>query len=275
MLDMLLRGYVTPEDFAGTDTERLQKAFDASHELNIGRVVLKGSYAVEKTILMQGMTDLVLDDATLCGTGDFPVLANANYAKNDSHSWSLQDRFFTIRGKGRFLGDVLLYNAFHVNIDGVEFGGALRFSFVSEVRLYNSRFTGNEGVVITMGSNNFIMQGLIAECKNSAVVMDATADEYDYVIGKEPEIHEIILQDSSFHTSASAVILRASLDAKVYNMQLDHLVSDGVTLEIGKAGETVPAECYFNLTGEHFTTDAKEAVVIHNSVKHCYFPSEK
>jgi len=141
---------------------------------------------VEKTILMQGMTDLVLDDATLCGTGDFPVLANANYAKNDSHSWSLQDRFFTIRGKGRFLGDVLLYNAFHVNIDGVEFGGALRFSFVSEVRLYNSRFTGNEGVVITMGSNNFIMQGLIAECKNSAVVMDATADEYDYVIGKEP-----------------------------------------------------------------------------------------
>jgi hypothetical protein len=272
MSDMLLRGYVTPEDFEGTDTERLQKAFDASHELDVGRVVLKGSYTVEKTILIYGMTDLVLDDAAISATGDFPVLANVNFTEEDKHSWSFQDRFITIRGNGSFEGDVLIYNAFHVNIDGIKFVGALRFAFTSEVRLYNSTFVGESGVVLSMGNNNFIMQNLTADCKNSAIVMDATLDLYDYVIGKEPEIHEIILQDSTFNTSAPAVSLVASSDAKVYNMQIDHLASSGVTLAIGKEGECVPEDCYFNLTGEHFTSGAKDAIVINNPVKHCYFP---
>ena len=92
------------------------------------------------------------------------------------------------------------------------------------------------------------------------------------VIGKEPEIHEIILQDSKFNTPAPAVTLNASSDAKIYNMQFDHLVSKGVTLEIGKKGENLPEECYFNLTGEYFTSDAKESIIINNAVKHCYFP---
>ena len=272
MSDMLLRGYVTPEDFQGTDAERIQQAFDLSHELDIGRVVLKGNYTLEKTVFMHGMTDLVLEGATLSCAGDFPLLTNTNYAEAERHSWSFQDRFLTIRGNGRLLGDVLIYNANHVNIDGISFEGALRFSFTSEVRLYNSSFSGKDGVIITMGSNNFIMQDLIADCKNSAIVMDAAYDGYDYVIGKEPEIHEIILQDSKFNASAPAVTLNASSDAKIYNMQFDHLVSKGVTLEIGKKGENLPEECYFNLTGEYFTSDAKESIVINNAVKHCYFP---
>ena len=69
MLEMRLRGYVAPEDFEGTDTERIQKALDMSKELDIGRVVLKGSYTVSETLLIHPMTDLVLEDATLTATG--------------------------------------------------------------------------------------------------------------------------------------------------------------------------------------------------------------
>ena len=271
MLEMRLRGYVAPEDFEGSDTERIQKALDMSAELDIGRVVLKGSYAVDKTLWIHPMTDLVLENATVKATGDFPVLVNKNFVQTDKHLYNFQDQYITIRGNGRFDGDVMLYNTFHVNINGIEFARALRFAFTHEVRLYNSSFTGENGVVMTMGCNNFIMQNLNATCKGTAVVMDATV-EVDYVIGKEAEIHEIILQDSYFHTTAPAVTMNGDLDARIYNMQLDHLTSDGVTLQVGTEGVEVPEETYFNLTGEAFTSGAEKAIVINNPVKHCYFP---
>ena len=272
MLEMRMRGYVTPEDFEGTDTQKLQKAFATSAELDIGRVVLKGNYAVDGTVYIYPMTDLVLEGAVLTANGDFPILANKNLVELDKHTYSFQDKYITIRGNGKFVGDVMLYNAFHVNIDGIEFARALRFAFTHEVRLYNSRFSGENGVVMTMGCNNFIMQNLSADCKGTAIVMDATVEEPDYVIGKEPEIHEIILQDSCFNTSSPAVSLNASVDAMIYNMQFDHLTSDGVTLQVGRDGDEVPAECYFNLTAEELQSGAEKAVVLNNSVKHCYFP---
>ena len=272
MLKMRLRGYVTPEDFVGTDTQKIQQALDTSAKYDIGRVVLKGAYQVDKTLYIHPMTDLVLEDATLTATGAFPVLANRNLRETDKHSWSFQDTFITIRGNGKFQGEVLLYNCFQVTIDGVAFEGGLRFSFTREVRLYNSRFAGAQGVVLNMGCNNFIMQNLTVESTGSAVVLDATVEEPDYVIGKEPEIHEIILQDSCFHTQEPAVVLRGNADARIYNMQFDHLTSDGVTLEVGRTGEEVPEECYFNLTAELLTSGAKDAIVVNNAVKHCYFP---
>lgn len=271
MLEMRLRGYVAPEDFEGTDTRKIQQALDTSKELDIGRVVLKGSYTVDETLWIHPMTDLVLEDATLTSAGDFPVLANKNLSETDKHTYVFQDQYITIRGNGKIDGDVMLYNAFHVQINGIAFARTLRFAFTHEVRLYNSKFTGENGVVMTMGCNNFIMQNLTADCNGTAVVMDATA-EVDYVIGKEPEIHEIILQDSCFHTNTPAITVNASTDARIYNMQLDHLKSDGVTLQVGTEGVEAPAECYFNLTGEFFDSGAEESVVIKNPVKHCYFP---
>ena len=148
MLEMRLRGYVAPEDFEGTDTQRIQKALDLSAELDIGRVVLKGNYRIDETLWIHPMTDLVLEDATLTATGAFPVLANKNLAESDKNTYSFQDKYITIRGNGKFDGDVILYNAFHVNINGLEFAGVLRFSFAREVRLYNSKFTGENGVVM-------------------------------------------------------------------------------------------------------------------------------
>jgi hypothetical protein len=272
MLDFRLRGYVSPEDFSGSDTERIQKAFDTSHELDIGRVVLKGNYVVNETIWIHPMTDLVLENAKLESNGNFPVLANRNLAEKDKHNYSFRDQYITIRGQGCFLGDVVIYNAFHVNVDGVEFAGELYFAFTKEVRLYNSKFTGENGVVLGVGSNNFIMQNLTSECKGSTVITDPTIEKYDYVIGQEPEIHDVILQDSTFNAGESAITLRASADVKIYNMQIDHVSSNGVTLEIGKVGEQVPAECYFNLTGEHFSSKSENSIILNNPVKNCYFP---
>ena len=272
MLQMHLRGYVTPEDFSGSDTQRLQKALDTSRELDIGRVVLSGSYTVDQTVWVSPMTDIVLEGAALTAAGDFPMLANRNLAEADRHSYSFQEQFITLRGNGKLAGNVVFYNAFHVNINGPEFLGDLRFFFTREVRLYNSRFSGKNGVVLGMGSNNFIMQNLTADCCGTAIVMDTTETISDYVIGKEADIHDIILQDSTFHTTASAVTMNGTDGATIYNVQMDHLSSNGVTLEVGTAGTTVSESCYFNLTGEHFRSGVQESIVLNNAVKHCYFP---
>jgi hypothetical protein len=98
MLEMRLRGYVTPEDFEGTDTERIQKALDTSAELDIGRVVLKGDYVVDDKLIIYPMTDLVLENATIKANGDFPILINKNFTETDKHTYTFQDQYITIRG---------------------------------------------------------------------------------------------------------------------------------------------------------------------------------
>jgi len=272
MLEMRLRGYVTPEDFTGTDTERIQKALDTSAEYDIGRVVLKGNYKVDTTLRIHPMTDLVMEDACVAANGDFPVLENWNLKETEKHSYSFEEKFFTVRGNNAKLdGDVVFYNANHVNIDGLEFGGALCFSFTREVRLFNSTFTGKNGAVLAMGANNFIMQNLIAHCADSAVVMDPTLELADYLIGKEADVHDVILQDSAFHTVASAITLRTDAECKISNIQISNIQADGTALTVGTKEIQVPENCYFNLTAEGLTAGG-EKIVVNNPVKHCYFP---
>lgn len=271
MLNFKLRGYLTPEDFSGSDTERIQKALDTSHSQDIGRVVLSGSYNVDKTLFVHPMTDLVFEDATLFASGDFPLLANKNLDEDEKHFYCFRDEFITLRGLGRIEGEVVLYNAFRVKIDGVEFAGGLKLVFTEEVRLYNSKFSGKRGILMGMGANNFIMKNLSSTCDGPAVVMDTASALSDYVVGKEPDIHDIILQDSSFSVGSPAVILNATADAVIYNLQLDHISSDGTVLSIGKEGAELPSECYFNLTAEHLTSKQGDKIILNNPTKHCFF----
>lgn len=273
MLQWRMRGYVTPEDFEGSDAQRIQQALDASHALDIGRVVLTGEYTVDKTLRIYGMTDLVLENARLIAGGDFPALINSNYFEEESrHCWSFEEKYITIRGKNsKILGDVLLYNVHHANIWDLEFGGALKFGFAREVRLYRCRFSGKNAVVLGQGANNFIIQDIDANCADTAVVMDGTLMLSSYAVGKEPEIHSVILQESRLEAPV-AVSMYADRVGRIYNTQVDHLSVSNIPLALGKEGETAPEECYFNLTAEALTSDAGEKMAVFNPTKHCYFP---
>jgi len=271
MLQWRLRGYVTPEDFEGSDTQRIQKALDVSSELDIGRVVLNGKYTVEQTLRIHGMTDLVLENAELSAAGDFPVLANWNYAEEAAkHCWAFEEKYITIRGTdSKILGDVILYNVHHANIWDLEFGGALKFGFTREVRLYRCRFTGKHALVLAQGANNFSVQDITADCTDTAVVMDGALELGDYAVGKEPEIHSVILQESRFRAPV-AVWMHADPVGRIYNTQVDHIQASQIPLVLGKEEEMLPEECYFNLTVEGLASEDK--MVIHNPVKHCYLP---
>ena len=67
--------------------------------------------------------------------GAFPLLANKNLDEKKKHFYCFRDEFITLRGEGRIEGEVVLYNAFRVKINGIEFGGGLKLLFTEEVRL--------------------------------------------------------------------------------------------------------------------------------------------
>ena len=93
MIELKLRGYVTPEDFGGD----VQTAIDKAEQLDIRKVVLNGDYACG-TLILPGYTHLIIN-----GT-----------LKADLHSkkgcgWcDEQDRYFLEGGK--LDGSIYLYN---------------------------------------------------------------------------------------------------------------------------------------------------------------------
>ena len=62
--------------------------------------------------------------------------------------------------------------------------------------------------------------------------------------------------------------MKADEDSRIYNIQIDHIQSDGASLAIGEAHAQVSDECYFNLTAEALSGD----IQVHNPVKHAYLP---
>ena len=67
-----------------------------------------------------------------------------------------------------------------------------------------------------------------------------------HVIGKDAEIHEIILRDSELQ-GENAVEIGASQEYGVFNCQIDHITTDGNGVVIGD-GSGLPAKRFFNLT---------------------------
>ena len=61
MTDMQLRGYVTPEDFTGTDAEKLQQALNYAAESDIRMVVLSGSYHADTVLTIPANMYVVLE----------------------------------------------------------------------------------------------------------------------------------------------------------------------------------------------------------------------
>lgn len=271
MDEMRLRGYVSPEDFTGDDTEKIQKALDVSAEKKIGRVVLTGKHTVSKSLMVWEDTEIVLEDAELRAGGDFPLLVNRGLVEPEKYGWAVEDTAIFLTGKNAALyGDVCFGNAYRVVAEDVKFFGALRFSYVHEVRLARDSFEGKNAVVLGAGCNNYIMQELTAKCSGEAVVLDTNVSDMEAVRGKESEIHEIILQDSKLD-APTGIALRAGEKNGIFNVQIDHIESTGDTIRVGDKAAQVSPERYFNFTMIDLASRQGKTIVLDNEVKHAYF----
>ena len=241
---LLLRGYVTPENCDGD----VQAALDLAEKLDIRKVVLEKDYVCSQTLTVPGFTHLVIG-----GT----LTADLQSRKTDSFSFE-EDRFF-IQG-GKLDGNVYLYNTRRAILENLEITGNVTYVYCRDMRMEHCNVGG--GITVGSGCYNGIFQNLTA---GSFLISGEVAAE-DVVIAKEPQIRGIVVRRSRM--TAGSVQLIATADWALMNLQADEITAPETAVIIGKEGQNLPAEQYFNLTIE--ALDASQKLLCHNETKHAY-----
>jgi hypothetical protein len=244
MDNLLLKGYVTPEDFCGD----VQAALNKAEELDIRKVVLRGSYSCG-TLVIPAFTHLVVE-----GT----LKANLVSKKISNYAFE-QDRFF-LNGGGKIIGDLYFYNTRRAILEDLTVEGSVTYEFSRDMRMERCRV--RENVYVGRGCANGIFQGL----EVGGFALSGRVFCGDIVPAKEPDIKNILLRDSVL--TEGSVVLTAAEEVRLLNIQADHITAPQVAVVIGEEEVALPPESYFNLTFTDLT--APEKLVAFNEAKHAY-----
>ena len=271
MEDLRLRGYVTPEDMTGTDSERIRGALDLCAELDIGKVVLSGTYQIEGTFALSGMTEIVFRDAVIRSAGKRAVFTNKD-ALSETPSWSTADKYIYIKAEGasEIDADFVFANATDIVCEDLPVNGSLYFEFCREVRLERDHVRTENGPALTLarGCNNFIMQYNEFSGSPEAAAFDSSKAAFPYSVGNDAEIHECIFKDTRL---SGPLGLQATAECGLFNLQIDHLTAPETVIRLGD-GTDIDEARYFNLTAVELTSaSGREPIELNAKTKHCCF----
>ena len=224
--ELLLRGFVTPDDFPEETYEPLQTALDLAVRLDIRKVIVSEDYTAKGTVHLPAGIHLVIQNASL--TADLKAHAPANCS-------FFLDRIYIEGRNGSVTGDVSLYNTMHAVIEKLDINGNVSLAFARKTRVEDVTLSGT--FTVGRGTSILIAQRLHAE----SALIDST-DKGEDVIGIEPTIRSAVLRDS---VAVNGVHLIAAEDYGLLNVQIDHVTGD---VTIGEKSASVPADNYFNLT---------------------------
>ena len=241
---LLLRGYVTPADCGGD----LQAALDLAEQLDIRKVVLEEDFTCEKLLIIPACTHLVLKKTL---TADIHSKKLSNYN-------SEQDRIY-IEG-GKIVGNLYFYNSRRVILINTEIDGNVTYEFSRDMRMEYCTVSGS--VQVGRGCAKSIFQDLTV----GSFQISNSVFSGDIVPGKEPEIKNIVLRRSRL--TNGSVELQAEESCGMFNIQADEITAPETAVIVGRAGETLPKELYFNLTFE--ALQAPQKLLCHNETKHMY-----
>ncbi len=268
MDEMKIRGFTTPEDFSGTDSEKIQQAVNTAIEKDIRKVVISGKYTLKETVVLPPYIHLVLTGAEITSNGDFPAFMNENITKDKFyHCFSFEEDMFYLEG-GKIKGDISFYNAYRVVIDNMEIEGGLDFEFSNEVRLTNLKIEGKNGVNIKRGSNNFICDNVKITAENNGFTIDTADTKRDYVVGKSADIHDLIIKNSNIKATCG-FSLEAGEKTNLFNIVIEDNSVAGTPLELSKReGELAPSH-YRDITAVGFNPSDKNGIKLFSDTKHC------
>ena len=136
----------------------------------------------------------------------------------------------------------------------------MTFVYCRDMRMEHCRVGGS--ITVGSGCYNAIFQYLTA---GSFWISGETGADAQ-VIAKEPQIRGIVLRSSRM--TEGSVNLIADPECGMMNIQADQITARETAVVIGKAGEELPPERYFNLTIE--ALEAPQKLVCHNETKHAY-----
>lgn len=259
-----LRGYTSPEDYTGTPDERFAKAIEVSKEKNIGRVYITGNWCLKETVYLNEQTELLLENAFITFEGSGPLFANRNYRLESTRQWAFQEEWIRITSDNSTInGDLYFENCAHLILDHVNCTGRISLEYVWGTRILNTAF---KQFNIHRGCKDLLIRELSTI---EDLCMDNSRCDLGLVIAKEPDIKNVIIQDSVLN---EGIHLQSSSDAAIYNIQIDGIHSLTLPVTIGSRGEHLPAEQYRNLTAVNlFSKNKKVMPTINNAVKNSYF----
>jgi len=241
---LLLRGYVTPEDFGGD----VQQALNTAAELDTRKVILDKDYPCAP-LTVPAYTHLIVN-----GT------LQADLRSEHTTGWNFeQDRFY-LEGSGKVVGDLTFFNTRRAVLNGLRVEGSVTFLFSRDMRMEHCTVTG--AIQVGRGCASSIFQYLTA----GSFAISQEIFDGDIVLGKDPTIQNIILRDSVM--TDGSVTLVAEEAAGLMNVQADHITAPDTAVVLGKEGASLPPERYFNLTFTDLT--APEKLLQLASTKHMY-----
>ncbi len=273
LLEYKRRGYLTPEDFEGSDREKLQAALSLAAKEDIGKVLIGGELNLDGTVAIPaGMELKLLAGARVRGSAD-PLFVNGVSLEPEKASWSFEDKWIYLLGErdSEIQGNLAFFHAGNLVFEDLKIKGSVTFEFCREVRMERCEIASGQDSAVTLlrGCNNYIMQYNRISAKRSAVLADASLEKGPYVMGKDAEIHELIIRENTLEGEA-ALFIGASEESGVFNVQYDHTKSSGIGVVIGHEGESLDKKRYFNLTATDFE-GTREEKLLRNEVKHCFF----
>lgn len=269
MDEMRLRGFVSPEDFTGSDTERVQNAVDTAVNKDIRKVILNGDYTVDKTVILPEQIHIVIN-GKISASGDFPLFVNANFFADDfHHSYTFQEDMFFIEGKGEINGNIFFYNAYRVVLQNLTVNGGLSFEFSNEVRLENMKIKGG-AVNLMRGCRNFIIGYLNIEAAGHGIGLNTADTGNAYVVGKDVSIDEIIIKNCDIKAPVG-ISLEADEKGRIFNTVIEDNTVSGTGLTVSKKSGKLDPEHYRDITAVGFVSPKEKPIECFSETKHCYF----
>lgn len=243
MIELKIRGYVTPEDFTGTDAEKLQQALNMAAEQDIRKVIVTGTYHADKPLTIPANMHLLLDNATVYA--DITSVKSENYAME-------QDRIFIQGVNSRIIGNLEFIHTRHTILEDLEVEGNITMEFARDLRI--ERVTATGKLTLGRGCAHAITQHLTL---GSALI--TSTGNWGYVTGRNPQTKNILLRSSK--VTCGVQIVSAS-DYGMLNIQVDQICADTTAVTVGIPGEELPKERYTNFS--LMELNAPEAVVLNN-----------
>jgi len=273
LLGLKMKGFVTADDVTGTDdAEKLQEALMLAVKEDIRKVVVDRNLSIGRTVMLPAGIEVKFAEGVKVACGTELLFVNEVSTQPEKASWSFEDKWIYLIGEKDAVieGGIRFFHAGNLVIEDLTADGSVSFEFCREIRMERNiiRCAHGPAVKLMRGCNNFIVQYNTFEAPEAVMAVDAALEEGAYVIGKDTDIHEIIVRDNVMN-GKTAMFIGASEESGVFNVQYDGTKTEGTAVVIGREGETLDRKRYFNITStDHI---CKKDRFLYNDVKHCFF----
>ena len=229
--------YISPLDFAGSDSQKIQAAVLEAVKTDIRVVVIpqkETPWVLDETVLLPGDVTVIVDGATVESAG----IAFQNTNADDPATKALGGEQYEIyivgcNGatlKGAEKPQIYLSNVKGYRIAGLTFqnGGGLKLHYARYGKVQQLRFAGSTyGVSLSEGCNNNIIEDIEAETKQEAVTFRG---EDTPMFGRGKEMAETIV--CRVRATAVAAVSIYPGPCETYNLMLRDITAagDGVVL---------------------------------------------